>query len=69
MYRLLYFKFCIFFKAVRSKHGRGANSKVFTTERGVAVNFQFIVQAVRIMTLKQEETWSNKAIGMARRLV
>lgn len=39
------------------------------TWRGVAADFQFIVQLVRIITLKQEETWPNKAIGKARRLV
>lgn len=41
---------------------------MFTIGRGVAADFQFIVQLVRMMTLKQEETRSNKAIEMARRL-
>lgn len=41
---------------------------MFTIGRGVAADFQFIVQLVRIITLKQEETQSNKAIEMARRL-
>lgn len=42
--------------------------KMFAIGRGVAANFQFMVQLVRTITLKQEEPRSNKAIEMARRL-
>lgn len=67
LYRLIYVIFYIY-KTVHLKRRRASN-KVFMTVRGVAADFQCIVQLVRIITLKQEETWSNKAIEMARRLV
>lgn len=54
-----------FFPTVALKR---TSNKVFTIVRGVAADFQFIVQLVRIIALKQEETRSNKAIEMARRL-
>lgn len=46
----------------------GASIKCLRLGEVLAVDFQFIVQLVRIIALKQEEARSNKAIEMARRL-
>lgn len=47
----------------------GIGNKVFVIGKGVAQIPQFIVRPVPVIALKQEETWSNKVIEMARRLV
>lgn len=47
----------------------GIGNKVSVIGKGVAQIPQFIVRPGPIIALKQEETWSNKGIEMARRLV